>query len=545
DVPVLKMETIAAVGLAGNVVQFVDFACKLFSASHQIRTSREGLTDDFDSVQIITADLKQICTALTTSLSRDSLAAQDRHIASLGTHCLRTAEKLLGTVLKLKPRKGSSRWSNFQAALKTIWKQDEIDQTRVRLTESLDQLRGHVSQLGQQLQRETMQTSPTDRIDGENYYLLPQELPVYAAQLMTASTRENYLLDLTRLIKSLHFEGLDFRYSKVTRAHVKTYEWAYEHKFAQFLQSEEPLFWVSGKPGSGKSILMKFLFDDPRTTAYLSEWAGQRTIIASNYFFWINGSAMQRSQEGLLRSIVLDLLLQCPNLRNTALKFAKELGQSRWQMSSESMLSSWDLSRLSELLMLITTESQSMYCLCLFIDGLDEYEGEAQDLNELLISLRHFRNVKLCVASRPLNEFENAFGRDQEHKLYMQHLTSVDINIYATDKLEQSPDLRRMKKEGPGVDDRISEITDKAQGVFLWVRLVVQSLLRGLQNADRIIDLQRRLAEYPRDLDDFFRYILDSLEPIYREQVAQGFGAAQAAPRALSILQFWYLDHED
>ena len=390
---------------------------------------------------------------------------------------------------------------------------DETRETRERLTESLDQLRSDVSQLSQQLQRHNMETTPTNTVDGENYDLLPQELPEYAAQLMVASTRQNYLLDLIRLVKSLYFEGIDFRYSKLTRAHPETYAWAYEGKFAQFLQSDEPLFWVSGKPGSGKSTFMKFLVGNPRTRAYLTKWAGQRTMIASNYFFWINGSAVQRSQEGLLRSVVLDILLQCPELRSIALKFAKELDHSRWQFSSVSMLTVWDLSRLFKLLMLITSELQSTYCLCLFIDGLDEYDGEAQSLIELLTSLREFRNVKLCVASRPLNEFESAFGLDQRHKIYMQHLTSADISTFVKDKLEQSPDFKRLKVEGTGVNHLISEITDKAQGVFLWVRLVVQSLLRGLQNADRIMDLRRRLAEYPRDLDNFFRYILDSLTP--------------------------------
>ena len=133
EVPVLKMDPITTVGLAGNIVQFVDFACNLFSTSYQIRTSSKGLTDDLDSVQCITTDLKQICTTLTASLSKDSFSTEDRHIASLGTQCLRIAEKLLATVAKLKPREGSSRWGSFQAALKTIWKQDEIDRMTLQL----------------------------------------------------------------------------------------------------------------------------------------------------------------------------------------------------------------------------------------------------------------------------------------------------------------------------------------------------------------------------------------------------------------------------
>ncbi len=57
----------------------------------------------------------------------------------------------------------------------------------------------------------------------------------------------------------------------------------------------------------------------------------------------------------------------------------------------------------------------------------------------------------------------------------------------------------------------ISEITDKAFDVFLWVRLVVASLLEGLRDGDNIRDLQERLMELPPDLGNLFSNILDHL----------------------------------
>jgi hypothetical protein len=81
--------------------------------------------------------------------------------------------------------------------------------------------------------------------------------------------------------------------------------------------------------------------------------------------------------------------------------------------------------------------------------------------------------------------------------------------------------------------------------VFLWVHLEVTSLLEGFRNADRVLDLQRRLHAFPANLNGYLCYILDSLDPIYRVQAARGFHFAPMAPKALSTLQPRQLDHEE
>lgn len=61
------------------------------------------------------------------------------------------------------------------------------------------------------------------------------------------------------------------------------------------------------------------------------------------------------------------------------------------------------------------------------------------------------------------------------------------------------------------------EIVSRAQGVFLWVFLVVRSLVQGLTNADRITDLERRLRSLPTDLETYFRHMLDTIEDVYKQ----------------------------
>jgi hypothetical protein len=50
----------------------------------------------------------------------------------------------------------------------------------------------------------------------------------------------------------------------------------------------------------------------------------------------------------------------------------------------------------------------------------------------------------------------------------------------------------------------IKDVTLKASGVFLWVRLAVKSLLDGLRDGDTVEDLQARLLLIPPDLDRLF-----------------------------------------
>jgi hypothetical protein len=73
---------------------------------------------------------------------------------------------------------------------------------------------------------------------------------------------------------------------------------------------------------------------------------------------------------------------------------------------------------------------------CFFLDGLDEYEGKPMDIIRLVELLKSMLKVKVCVSSRPWNEFEKVFGQDESKKLYMHDLTRGDIELYVRDPLE-------------------------------------------------------------------------------------------------------------
>jgi hypothetical protein len=127
----------------------------------------------------------------------------------------------------------------------------------------------------------------------------------------------------------------------------------------------------------------------------------------------------------------------------------------------------------------------------------------------------------------------------------LQELTYDDIKLYVKNKLEEDRRFAQLQSEDDRYQELILDIVKKADGVFLWVFLVVRSLLHGLTNADRIRDLQRRLKELPSDLEKYFQYMLDSVNKVYWEEAAQLFQVAVEARQPLTLLTYSFQDEED
>jgi ABC-type multidrug transport system fused ATPase/permease subunit len=79
---------------------------------------------------------------------------------------------------------------------------------------------------------------------------------------------------LLAVLDSLTFDQMDFRRSKIREAHPNTFSWMFYEHFRAWLKSPEPVYWISGKPGSGKSTLVKYLVDNPEIPIQLRQWYG-------------------------------------------------------------------------------------------------------------------------------------------------------------------------------------------------------------------------------------------------------------------------------
>jgi len=128
----------------------------------------------------------------------------------------------------------------------------------------------------------------------------------------------------------------------------------------------------------------------------------------------------------------------------------------------------------------------------------------------------------------------------------LQNLTHQDIKTYVTTKFNQNDQMIEVQRREPEAAKLAREVVDKAAGVFLWVKLVVRSLLEGLGSFDRLSDLKRRLEDLPEDLEDLYWHILQSVKPaFYLEQAAKLLLIAFHAGKPLTLLQLAYADLED
>jgi hypothetical protein len=358
----------------------------------------------------------------------------------------------------------------------------------------------------------------------------------------------------TKILDCLHFRQITDRFEEVTDAHRRTFEWIYRDpvtdqnpwsNFVQWLQRGSGCYWINGKAGSGKSTLMKYILNNRSTKLALSTWAGQDGLCTPSFFFWHLGSAVQKSQYGLLRSLLFEVLSE---QRHLIPSLFPRLCRSA-VINHDLILSEPSFAEVKKAFSSLVQFTASPLKICFFIDGVDEYMGDHTEICELLCSVASSPSIKIVLSSRPIPACVEAF--QDCAMLRLQDLTYDDIRLYVDDNLGMHRHMLRLKtQEQASATQLMAEISTKASGVFLWVMLVVRSLLRGRQNYDRVSDLRRRLEELPPDLEQLYKHMLETMTPLYRQQASQLFQIVTASigvqeVQPLTLLQLSYADEED
>ncbi|KAI1415372.1 hypothetical protein F5Y13DRAFT_196709 [Hypoxylon sp. FL1857] len=343
------------------------------------------------------------------------------------------------------------------------------------------------------------------------------------------------------ILKALWFPAIDSREEGIDEAYAKTCSWiidgepihddgtpATPSRFSAWLQNNETFFWISGKAGCGKSTLMKYVYRNKRTKATLenSQWTRGKDLILVAYFIFERGSNDQKSREGMLRSILYQVL---STRRELVPKVFSQwhIFDDRFPLEGEYLLVRGGLVEFANLKkafasMLDHLQDSNLF---LFLDGLDEYrmvkrtneyteeqldliyDGDNEDeawgrsiwitdghkeIANFLHSLKTRKNVKVCLSSRELNIFEHEFRTFPRIKVH-EH-SAQSIVRYCEGRLtEEAPELVDLPKFAQA-------ITRRSCGVFLWVRLVIDMLVDGYMNGDSKKELLITLERLPQRL---------------------------------------------
>ncbi|KAH6641222.1 hypothetical protein F5144DRAFT_482650 [Chaetomium tenue] len=392
------------------------------------------------------------------------------------------------------------------------------------------------------------------------------------AKLMTSAKFRSDDPDSGFLL-ALDSPDLDLRQALIANRFGHTCEWIYEHEpFTSWLRQDDGIFWINGKPGSGKSTLMKLIYTDKRTWQYSHDFEDSTCQISAGFFFNYRGTVIQKTLEGLMRSVLRQIIKSLSNNKRT-LAFLDSLFETpafRIQDTSSSRESrrgepallpqdsdqlheahryirrmeqmSWPIDRLKEALRSILDQSQVKIRIIFFLDALDEFDGPPAYVCRFLNFLAKrpdssLTTTKLCFSSRPWEEFVSHFGG--EMSLSVEDFTKSDIRYFCTTHLIESLDHSR---HGP-VSRIADEIVLRASGVFLWASLILKELMAAFEGdkVPSLKDLLRLLHSVPTELSDYYHFIIQRIPQSLRWQTYALLELVVRArnPKELSLHYLW------
>lgn len=338
-----------------------------------------------------------------------------------------------------------------------------------------------------------------------------------------------------KILELLRFESMTHRLEKVTEAHESTFLWRFGTEmdpkarsslFSDWIGHENSLYWLKGKAGSGKSTLMKCIFEDPRLREHLSIWASDTPVYLASFFFWSSATtSIQKSEQGLLRALLFQILNQQTDLIPIVFPLLWARAYSHLLLGNSRIVDEyWSSRTLKIALQILTTQKIVPAKICLLIDGFDELEGDTEELATLADFLKGLASptIKMCISSRPWLVFEECFKYCEG--LRLQDHTRPDIKSYVRNTLLNNHGFQNLSmRDSFSAEAFVQAISERADGVFLWVVLAVKSLLSGIRNRDAIMDLQDRLNRLPRELEPLYGHLINLIDPEYFEWSSKAF----------------------
>ncbi|KAI1410424.1 hypothetical protein F5Y13DRAFT_181356 [Hypoxylon sp. FL1857] len=579
------MDAISALGVAGDILAITEFSIELLSASDAPKTSSSLEEKDEASVTEKLGNLRlalsKKCASLQQRLptSPSPLLKDELALLELTSSSLEDSELLLegiGSIPKDVSGDRSRSWGKDRGAwlgskLAGRFSPEEVRQlshTVTRLASSI--LSCRISELNKTIEslqdvKQYSRPEQESRVDSisQDVDNLRLEIPRRSVHPDTAGPVvfteadirlfTDHLASLTeaednlfadKIVASLNYASRPVRHDSVPQAHRNTFQWAFDSRLSKWFSSGSGTFWVSGKPGSGKSTFMKFVARHPQTKELLTRWAGLvDTLAVAVHFFWIAGTPIQKSWQGLLQSLLFDVCHKHPSVVPLISPGRWEAAKAGlWQTAAEP----WSVSELAAALRALASADNMPLKMCFFIDGLDEYDSDHAELCKVLCDMANSPHIKMCLSSRPWAVFERSFGGENKERLDIHELTRNDIRQFVSDQLQAHPKWAT-DESGTSASEKaklIEQIVVQADGVFLWAFFVTRSLRESLSSGDGIRDLSQRLNGLPTDLEQLFKHMLESVDPVDYAKMAGILQAAAHALEPLHIDLYWQLEKE-
>ncbi|PSR88633.1 hypothetical protein BD289DRAFT_230436 [Coniella lustricola] len=347
------------------------------------------------------------------------------------------------------------------------------------------------------------------------------------------------------VLAALAFPSMESRQANVEDAIGDTFRWCIsgntvpkdhpelEISFREWLATGNGVYHFTGKPGSGKSTMMKVIANSADTETQLQVWArtDHKRLMRASFFVWKAADAhpLQNKFDGLVRSLLHQILCQAPEL-------IREVFPTWWRPQDFSALSSnapklmldSDKRALRKALATTLLTRLPNTKVFLLIDGLDEFLG-SREHSEIAREIQSWcdrsnNSIKICVASREDNAFLTTFSPRQRLRLHL--VTKDDVGELASRRLWAHPYFQTYPKDVS--NNLIHDIVVKAEGVFLWVVLMIGEMIQLLDDKQDIQDLRKVLDSHSKELNDFLKEIIRQIPESYRDEAHAVFAVMAA-----------------
>lgn len=290
-------------------------------------------------------------------------------------------------------------------------------------------------------------------------------------------------------------------------------------KISEFLEHSGGVFFLRGKPGSGKSTLMKYLTvgrGKQEVDRKLRKWSGQKKLLVRvTTMFLLHGTPLQRSLEGFYRTLFFELLCQCPDLTETFFpnQFTRELPEDSYGSSFrlETLQEAWKR--------LVSFKHHENLRLCVSIDGMDELEGSSGDrLNfaRILNEWAQSGDIKIICSGRPSAEFNIVF--DQPHEIIdLQDLTRPDIRKILTERFEGVRQFSDLTEDN--IQSLINDISRQSEGVILWAVLVGKNLEDDIIHGKSFGAMKCTIQMLPSGIEELYNGMWQDLRQDAHQQL--------------------------
>jgi hypothetical protein len=330
------------------------------------------------------------------------------------------ADEMSLTLLRIRTKGEATAFKSFKAAVLTMWNKSKIEETVQRLERIREEIQFHIIvsmmekvdsiELRTDATLQSLDTSTrvivesilqgnTDLatiVGAQTFESIKREdareaaaikrhdevtakidrIPLLLGSNMAAAQPLDDGEVFRRIQNSLDFPKNMDRYDIIKPAHQKTFDWILQDSSGvqqpwpnldEWLRTTKTdVYWVSGKAGSGKSTLMKYLRKDVRLKQALVAWAGDIPLIITSFYFWNPGDSIQKSQEGLFRTLILQVLEEMPALGRVLFPERYKQGNNWTEFPT--------FHQLRRAFERLTTQSSIPVKIALIVDGLDEFE---------------------------------------------------------------------------------------------------------------------------------------------------------------------------